>query len=381
MHVHFIHTLLLAAEEQSGSTLPTNNVEGASKTPAVNYVTPVASLLPTTVTTVKIPSITTDATDFYRHLHPVKTYHKYIKTVVPVSVINEPQNYVLDTPQIPSQGDNITVFTLDDIETPFKTLQPESSVNGFPGDWVVRQKIQMDPSPPENLQKMHKTSIHFNKTPHVTFSDNRPPYVAHGSNMVTASSISLNHQDMTRGYQESPGKMSMSKGDNLNLFMPAYEARPLAPKTHQSQPKTNLEPKILSYFAPAQNLSGSNMPPSLISKPLYKKHPKDSPARGKELTILRNKEFNSGRMTDHRGHALWDKETKGHVLIKAPNPYETVLLRPVSKGIPPSYIGKAKALQSQSPLDLEHLVNQMEVESEVNRNLERSADKVPAAGQ
>lgn len=382
-------THLLPAEDTNGTTLQTNFMQ----TREFNFVTPVAPILPTMATSVlPTPPITTDSTDFYRHLHPVKTYSKIFKTS-PTSFSEHPKYSVeqSDSLKMPPRGENVTVFTLDDIDSPFKTIQPDLSLSNQNQNWEPpRPKINI-PSSPDYFHHFHpKTKSH----PFV-LSDNRMHDIivnqqsSHNKNKQQANAMQINSLHSHDGYNmkqyhESPKKISMSDLEDMNLFLPAYKPNPNILTADSRRTETQTESMVTkpshSFFRPTPYMQNSNnrssVPKVIQNTVSYKnRHPEEQnihTSYGKQMTVLKNKDLNAFRPM-HNNEGIW-RNSEPHVLIKAPNPYETVLLRPVSPD--PNYNLNAKTPLSSSPLDLDHLVSQMEMESEVNRNLGRSADKM-----
>lgn len=389
MYHSFTH--LLAAEDTNETTLQTSSMP-------FNYVTPVAPILPTMATSVlPSPPITTDSTDFYRHLHPVKTYAKIFKTS-PITFSDIPKYSV--EPKTHPKGQNVTVFTLDDIDSPFKTIHPDLSLSNQNLNWEPpRPKIGVTAS----SDYIQKPSFDFHPKKHshsFVLSDNRM------HDIIANQQPNLNYNNKQQGnamqinslhsydgynmkqYNESPKKMSMADLENLNYFLPAFSSK--IPTTVSRKLETQTEPIISkpshSFFQPALQMQDPNNRSSIQIRPKvmqnslsYKnRHPEEQNVHssyGKQMTVLRNKDLNVIRPANNNNKGIWH-DTKAHVLIKAPNPYETVLLRPISHPDPNYQRNSKTPLASGSPLDLEHLVSQMEMESEVNRPLGRSADKM-----
>lgn len=372
----------------------------------MNYVTPLAPDSPTSAPVMPTPPHPTDSLDFYKHLSPVKSFPLVLKTVFPV--ISTPSQHATEAPDVPTygRGDNITVFTLDDIDSPFKTIHPEPHLMSFHDNWQVQHR---KPEPPQvtdlsnQTLHMHAEHIaHINRVnedaklydyrytqPNLT---QRPPSQSKDSQKVPiphSQSID-SHKIPVKSVYEKIKKIPISKVDNLNYFIPSLKRRPISessfPKSLNGIPKTNTWPEFPKHqqkmFEPSvKNSSVNYHVPNVI---LAKSSSRDPSQLRKHVTILNTKDFKSLKPTERYHEVLWHDDTKAHhVLTKEPNPYETVLLRPVANAkldAPSSYSPRSRARmpgKSPSALDLEHLLNQMEVESVVNKNLGRSAVKDP----
>lgn len=366
-----------------------------------NYVTPISPLLPTISTSVlPTPPITTDPTEFYRHLSPIKTFPKFLKPQAPV--FNDIPKYSVETPRKPSNGENITVFTLEDVDSPFKIIHPDPSLTSNNNQWIPSNQNQK-PSNPILLEPIELpiNVAHVVQPPKYKFSnfvlnDNKMHDMIQHSKVhsVPDSKSQSPSNAMIKSIHEPFRKIPISKVEHFNYFLPSYDKKTsMAPFKTTSELKTTPLPffPTKAFFEPIQNQTtdgeASKEFPNLSSQQSnVREHPFHG-SRGKHVTILRNKDL----LTRPNDNILWSEDTKTHVLTKAPNPYETVLLRPVPSvraEVTSNYNHNTKiprvADKIYSALDLEHLLSQMEVESEVNRNLGRSADRnrdATAAGQ
>ncbi|XP_063831692.1 putative epidermal cell surface receptor [Ostrinia nubilalis] len=342
------------------------------------YVTPIAPLLPTVSTSVlPTPPITTDPTEFYRHLSPIKTFPKFLKP--PAPMFNDISKYSIEAPRKSSHGDNITVFTLEDVESPFKIIHPDPSLTSNNNHWIPNDQAL---TPNQMLLEPIKVPLNLAQTIQPS-KQNYNNFVLSDHKMHDHIQNSKIHPVDETKY-EPFRKVPISKVDRFNYFLPSYDKKPSMAPYKTVEPKTTTAPfyPTKTFFEPIQNQTTDGEPskefPNLSS---HSSNARDHPyhsSRGKHVTILRTKDLKT-RPSENN---LWSQDTKTHVLTKAPNPYETVLLRPVPNvrtEVTSNYNHNAKipriAEKTYSALDLEHLLSQMEVESEVNRNLGRSADR------
>lgn len=388
-----IHTLLLAAG--NGSSFQTYSMPILGE--VMNYVTPVALDVPTLAPVIPTPPMTTNPADFYRHLSPVKSLPKYLKTVFPVPITPVPQYAVEIPPNSPQpQGDNITVFTLDDIDAPFKTIHPEPPLMGsHDNNWQVQHR---KPEPPKLTDPFRKSHTSFNQASHshpekhlnlITADNKMHEFFIRPSVTQRLPPPPVESQKIPiKSVYEPVRKIPISKIDNnnLNYFLPSVDRRPIPESSfsnHRIESKSNDNPQapkhLLNLFEPVlNNKSAEYHVPRVI---LPQSNTRDQSVFRKHVTILKTKDMKIQKPTEMYHDVMWDEDTKAHVLTKEPNPYETVLLRPVSnsKDVGSSYNRNVKSAhvagKTYTTLDLEHLLNQMEVESVVNKNLGRSADK------
>lgn len=396
------HSLFLTAASSNTTNFPKYRMQTINDMP--NYVTPIAPLLPTVSTSVlPTPPITTDPSEFYRHLSPIKTFPKFLKPSAPV--FNDIPKYSIATARHPPplHGDNITVFTLDDVDSPFKIIQPDPSLTSNNNNqWVPHDQKPLYPILLEPI-KIPLNGGHVMQPPkqkysNFVLSDQKMHNIQHSKVPQVAMTKSPSHSNIlgkTLQDHEPFRKVPPSKVDSYNYFVPSYDKKySMSPFKTTSEPKTTPFPlyPTKTYFEPIQNETTDGQPSKEFSNlNSHQSNARDQNHfhghRGKHVTILKTKDLKT-RPIDN---ILWNQETKLHVLTKAPNPYETVLLRPVPNAraeLPSNHNPNAKnpriAEKTYTTLDLEHLLSQMEVESEVNRNLGRSADKNrdgTAAGQ
>lgn len=208
-------------------------------------------------------------------------------------------------------------------------------------------------------------------------------------------------------YYETATKIPVQTYEKSHYFAPTYVKSESHDSENYVQPNVNIiTPMPIPYFKPlvVQNHSLLHQPEHVaIPIPDNKAFPlSDTEAfplstnsegkhnlLGKHVTVLRTKDLTQKRPTDLQNR--WGQSsTNMHVLTKQPSPYETVLMRAIPNPKLETASSYERHLKSPavsgkpySTLDLEHLLSQMEVESEVNRNLGRSADKNQdtAAGQ
>lgn len=394
-------TSLLPAERHT-TTLPTA---------IINYVTPVTPALPT-MTKLSLSTVSTDPTiDFYRHLHPVKSILKH----KPYPALKDTTKYAADVVRLLQQPTNFSTIIDSDEDT--KIPEPNDHPMKVQLDYPM--KVQLDHKmkvqlpliqSPLHVAMNNGKFSHYNYKPKEDYPgdigvvDNSKQ--SHHFDYKPKAEIPISDIDMHELINPSKllkGANAIStfsekhyqlplKIDDMEpepYFVPAYNAynnnvlKPAVGEFYVLESKPHIVPHTPSqrqpYFAPNNNRHNVHQESVTEhqtkqlrlnqAKPSYK-------MRGKELYAIH---------TEPRDHEAWHDEAikdHAHVLMKAPNPYETVLLRPVDRF--ESAARKHMNPQSgNSPLDVEHLVNQMEVEAEANRNLERSADKSqnPAAGQ
>lgn len=389
-------TLLLTARNNE-STLQIYSMPTLGEV-NINYVTPVAPILPTITTSALSQSpITTDSIDFYRHLAPVKSFPKYLKTVKATShTNNSPQNIMNKEPET---GENITVFTLDDFDLPFKAIQAELPLLKSDHSWKIHSKTPLRPTLNDHFKENEintykgvplltpnqENLIKFDDKLHNTIQFQRVPSSKDVSSGPFKVSV-LNH-DTVR-------KVPISQVDHLDLFLPNHDHRKFS-NDIISLPNFDTDSKsdfsiyskkpIVTYFEPDfSNKSTNNIGPTILPNSISYSQLRDDSKTGarKHVTIFRTKDLKQQKSNNNVIHnkALWSLNSKIQELTKAPNPYETVLYRVMPNAraqLKPTYNQNVKALTTKtySSLDLERLLSQMEVESEVNRNLGRSADK------
>ncbi|XP_075983325.1 stranded at second transmembrane protein isoform X2 [Anticarsia gemmatalis] len=390
----------------------------------MNFVTPVPSTIPLPV--ILTPPHATEPVDFYRHLSPVKTLPKYIKTAFTPVTSSMPTKYdsaeespsqpsaasalAAPTPSMPPQtpaqppGNNHTIFALDDGDTTFKNIHPK-----VPFVNVINHNWEMSNSKSESklVDPLAITYTNYNhhtrpQTPFVnqiaTENKQQEFFQAHRSQTAEAEKKATSPEVSTTKYVYEPvRKIPLSRVENLNYFLPLGNISP-ATESYYTKHQTDHIPvkpspipefrsggANLIFFEPVlPNRTTAYYPPRTIPSPQAKtvQTTRDKPVLSKQVTILKTKDLKSPKPTDMYDD-MFDQDSKTHLLTKMPNPYETVLLRAVPSAKihmpstrynqnpkPPTMAGK-----TYTALDLEHLLHQMEVESVVNKNLGRSADK------
>ncbi|XP_013171001.1 PREDICTED: putative epidermal cell surface receptor isoform X2 [Papilio xuthus] len=359
-----------------------------------NHVTPVAPALPTVTTPLPTPLVMTETNDFFRHMNPAKTRLKTNKLVQPPDpgpiADDSPYHYVHET-----KNNTFAIYSPNEFHRPFKLLQPIPPVTSINVNWKSleppNKSVLVAPVPvsiqPNIPLASHHSDTRTNSRNHLSYvlPDNKIKdlFEKYKQNqMMEAKSIS-DHEEYVQQMHESVSKVPLLQMHNLNYFLPVYDKKiPSHVPFSFGETKTtpgSMKP-IKTYFEPMFNQSAD----------YYRKYPNPQTYKngrhdvhglhGKHVTILRSKDLKPIRPSDTGNN---DKSWPNiHVLTKVPNPYETVLFRVLPEPITdmqkvPSNSVKLNKVsgKSYSTLDLEHMLSQMEVESEVNRNLGRSADK------
>ncbi|CAK1552323.1 unnamed protein product [Leptosia nina] len=337
----------------------------------MNLVTPIILTTPSFV--LPMPSYTTEAMnfkkfhsgnlDFFKHLRPVKTsIPKYLKSLVPA--IPNYSNKELDD-HISQEKTNITVFTPYDISSPFKTINP---------DLVLNNEVDQN-----RLKTSQVTSTKLLHSAKVVASHDRS-----SARKEKQKKDDITHGDTNKRNQYkiiNDNQNTARDEKHINFFIPAYD------RNFAIDDKSN---NIMSSPDPKKTLFES-INATQIDIPIDHNSPPNESIidhvaqnnQGKHVTVLRTKDLQA--IKSNSVQTPWKPEIK-HLLLKAPNPYETVLLRP----IPNTRLLSAsngpilpKLGSKYSTLDLENILSQMEIETDVNRNLGRSAEKnrAIAAGQ
>lgn len=370
---------MLTVGSANTSTFQTQTFKIPIEGDQIDHVTRLPPEYPSEVTPVlPTPPLAIDAMDFYKKKVPSKSFPKVLKTVTQGVLTSEKTTLQSDeyTP-----GDNITVFTLDDIESPFKTIHAQPPLVSHRESWNLKPVTSKVPSYSAILPKTHTSVSHTTHThPEKELNIKSPhPKV----NVVTRTRV-LSHDSKNswgalhvplKPLPEAMRKVPMSSVDNFNYFLPTHDKRLPTfpyPRTDLSLPRitthtplTYFEPK---YYNRSDHILIRSSTESTIS---YRPHPNS----GKHVTVLKSKDL---RPLKESG--IWVQDTKTHVLNKLPNPYESVLMNAVISRKGHTAKSKHKTInpkKSPSTINLEHLLSQMELESEVNRNLGRSADQSP----
>lgn len=403
-----IHTLLLSAENEQNQAFQTYAMPTMGE--VMTYVTPLAPLLPTLSPIMPSPTATTDSVDFYRHLSPVKSLSKYMKTVFPASM--PPKYDYMEVPSPPPdssqlQGDNITVFTLDDVESPFKIIHPEPTLVGVTNNnnhWEVPNRRPDLPKPQQSYRKpqtIYNTYSYPEKHNMISNENESHDYGYHNPSNSQNEVPKPTIPDKNFKFSYEPvRKVPMSTVEHMNFFSPSVERhRPVSGNSYSKYQidttplKLNAltEPVKISqkFFEPAIANASINYDQPSVSYPKAQTSQsqslsRDKPVLRKQVTILKTKDLKNSKSTEmYNSGGIWGEQSKKHVLTKLPNPYETVLLRAVPNPkihIAPSRFNPNSKIpqlpvKTYTAMDLEHLLNQMEVESVVNKNLGRSAGK------
>ncbi|XP_047506274.1 putative epidermal cell surface receptor isoform X2 [Pieris napi] len=330
--------------------------------PKNNYITP--STLTTPRYVLPTPSLTTEAMnfkrlhsanlDFFKHLRPIKTgIPKYLKSLVPVMLNN--------TYREADEHKNVTAFAMYDVD----------SAKNFNNQPVV------DPTKSGDQTSYVSPTKKFHSEIVVATHDRKKEK----TNMWDTNDIKQRIPD----HYVNDVNIPTSK-ETVKYFTPAYAPKDLMIQ-HQQFSHLDSSQYFRDMFAPLNNESG------IVSNPLPKNTiPIDinqidniiQNSQGKYVTVLRNKDMPK---TNSVEKTVWKPDIRKHLLLKAPSPYETVLLRALPNTRLHSTINEQikshKSPSKYSTLDLENILSQMEVETDVNRNLGRSAEKnrATAAGQ
>lgn len=346
---------------------------------STNFVTPLPPISTDTAQRIPTPPHGTMSKDLYKHLNPIKSFPKVLKNVNPVPVTSILKHETKYNP-----GDNITVYTLDDIDVPLKTIHAEPPLMSH-HQWALQnpnpKQFNLDNSPKPHFSVNHVSHTHPEK--HINFA------------LADTKVTDITHQPS----HDSMRKVSMSSLNNFNYFMPTNKKKYHAvayPYYSETQSKAKLEPTKISLFLPIVNNGTDNR--LQTSSPIHLPHKEPTPkvypiknenieyqsSHGKHITVLRLKDL---KPTINYKDTLRSQDAISHVLSRQPNPYETVLLRAVPNRlnnvtpmdnvprIPNPNLIYPQVPKTPLTLSLEHFLSQMEVESEVNKNLGRSADK------
>lgn len=343
----------------------------------MNYVTPMTFEPPSTSSFLPTPSLNTEK-DFFKPITSVKSsFPKILKSLVPNIKNNETYKLILDQPTKHILGNNITVFTPEDFNSPFKTIQPEPPLvtHTYTGTPHLSNSFK---NPYASMTHDHNTHNSVN----VIISDGKlHNIIEQEKHMDTPKKNSLNgHDALINQIFDNPFMRNnpTSQSGSIRLFTPNDESKKI-PQTANKYVEMNelKNPTTTNIQAPSKKNYTFSAPYQIHESFKNLKDKQKSYIDRTAVTIMKNtrpKELNPD---------VWRKLPSNHVLLKEPNPYETVLLRAVPNpkiGMKSTYVPNTKNIpkipnKSYSSLDLEHLLNQMEIQSEVNRNLGRSADK------
>lgn len=360
-------TLLLAAENMNA----TYQTYTPTRSQTVNYVTPVTPAPPNMNSFLPTPPTTTKIAEFYGRFTPIKTgLPKYFKTLV-INDTSKNEDSMFSKHII---ANNITVFTPEDIDAPYKIIHPEPPfvVHSMEEDKDFR--VSLNKASTSSLNSIpdiqmnaytHNHDMHLQspKPLNVIISDDKlHDVVGHSLYGKDSKGTALSSHD---AFVKQPNddisvkKLPLPQYHNINYFSPFVD-------------KTDISPQ--NYFEPAY-IFNKTVPSSM-----YKDHRHQIIHNiPKHLSVVKNTVDLKSRPTDLK--SVWAKNPQTQLLVKDPNPYQTVLLKAVPKIgndekliYAPLIIPKVPT-RTYSSLDLEHLLNQMELESDTSKNLGRSADK------
>lgn len=391
MFANHSRTLLLTAGNMNASVFQSYAMPTHVQT-IMNYVTPVPIISTTTTSYLPIP---TEPTEYYSRLSSIKSNLPiFFKTQIPHIGHNNSSTYLID--KLPNHivGDNITVFTPEDIDSPFKTIQPEPPLVINNVDWSTSHSNSPVLSNHfKNLQRITPAPIsnidyEYHKPLNIITSDGKLHEVFHNFKDGVNGKINIlnSHDSFVKHINNNPSvkNVPLSQIQNLNYFLPTNGKEqtknsgfihndPYKSAQNYFQPKLQTN-KIITHFK-------SQGPQNINSNQLNNLNHDLNNTPEKLTTVMKTKDLKTAGTSDFKS-TLWRKNTEKHLLNKEPNPYETVLLRvPNTKSeIKSTFVPSAKDIpristKAYSTLDLERLLNNMELETEVNRNLGRSADK------
>lgn len=375
---------MLAAGNTNGTSLKTLSITTQN---LGNYVTPISPTTPNIQNFIlPTPPMMTEKINYYNHLTPVKpSFPKYIKTLISNNPNNSSKSLQIENSKATKKY-NITIFTPEDFEAPFKVIQAETSLEETIDN---SNRVTLKPS----LGTITKITSHDLNT---LFS--KPKYVSSSKIHDVNDTPEVNYATKItplyfHGHENPLKKVPISQMNNLNFFLPIYDKKSELSQVKSEIPKTQLQNEIhQSLFKPKLNISSDSpmkvLLHSQIDQNMHREYNIHS-IYGKHVTPMHSKDYKIKEMeTD-----IMKPQKNSPVLIKKPNPYETVLLRNRPNNDPNKHttlipysnqLAKSPA-KSHSALDLENLISQMEIESEVNKNLGRSAGKnnrnATAAGQ
>ncbi|XP_038207030.1 uncharacterized protein LOC119828818 isoform X3 [Zerene cesonia] len=375
---------------------------------SIRYVTPITPVLPVTATLVlPTPPLTTEAMsfnkrlhvgnfDFYKRFRPLKSgIPKYLKSTAQLN------NTYSESAEYRGHKDpmNITVFTPDDEQHDANSHFRQNNVH-----LLAPPKVEKDGNGKQRTMKPAPKKSHSS---YVIASHDQAPLKqqvyktdSHGKMHQNSQHSANNNENFTNKYnmvikthEHSPiRKVPISQVKNLNYFSPEFNKKkvfnPLDTSNNGVDMVDAADSKYL--FEPSRNKSTEMISLSSIHHP--KSHTVSNNhiiqnSQGKYVTILRNKDVQSIK-SNAVETASWKPDIIKHLLKKEPNPYETVLLRALPNtqmhsAIKSSFSNPNNPAIKYSTIDLENILSQMEIESEVNRNLGRSAEKSrpTAAGQ
>ncbi|XP_052744098.1 putative epidermal cell surface receptor isoform X3 [Bicyclus anynana] len=383
------------AGNMNTSTFQTNRMPHI-KQMVVNYVTPITPALPSFITYLNpTPAMTTETNSFRDFNSVMKTHENLISN----NIYNTSEHDLKKSFEQVT-GTNITVFTPGDTESLFKTILPEPPMVTNNVDWETKASHSQGP-----VLSHHFVNIHSNLAPDRNLYRkkliNEPDSKLHDFAQVFKYDINNNAlksipPNSYKQIHDSPAlkKVPLSQFNNLNYFLPANDKMAPIQKQIGEIKSTNEMPMLnLPYSDLLLHMKTNNVLGNVRDKthPFINEHPNHNSYdfHGKRVTIMQNKDMMAGLGTKIQ-LSKWRQGPDTHLITKNLNPYETVLHK-VSSNLKelPMFTRNTKNIskihsKTYSSLDFEHLLNKMEIESEVNRNTGRSVDKIhstSAAGQ
>lgn len=194
----------------------------------MNYVTPVPIISTTTTSYLPIP---TEPTEYYSRLSSIKSNLSiFFKTQIPHIGHNNSSTYLID--KLPNHivGDNITVFTPEDIDSPFKTIQPEPPLVINNVDWSTShsnspvlsnhfKNLQLiTPAPISNIDYEHHKPLN------IITSDGKLHDVFHNFKDGVNGKINIlnSHDSFVKHINNNPSvkNIPLSQIHNLNYVLP-----------------------------------------------------------------------------------------------------------------------------------------------------------------
>lgn len=147
--------------------------------------------------------------------------------------------------------------------------------------------------------------------------------------------------------------LSSLQAQNRQLFHP----------NNNTLPKYNVSLKVYPQIITAPSVQNGKTPTPLL------------PNSYKHVTILKPKDIYT--RTDNREYnLLLTNDSKIHILMKDPNPYEAVILR-FPHTVTQAYARSPKSKPGKfiSQINMEHLLKEMEMGSEINKKSQRSMNR------
>lgn len=397
--------MLAAGDRESSLSWATESMS-TSVAQKFNYVTPVAPFVPTVTTSVLItpPTATDDISDLFPHLNPTKT----ITAPKLDKILKSHEFNVKPIKSTDSSKENVANFKYDNNIKPINI--GHKNINN------VYQKAVIPIL--ENHNELNNLK-HNTFKPILENNIKNIPLVINYGDMSTEKYILTNKKNYKIASVPNPSisvhnkhfneefvgpslttKRPIIYKEKQNYFIPDYSKSSLLQYLNNTQFSTKrIQPhrNMPVYFKPNLNMSLNkiNLPhskpiilPNTISTKSMAQNIHSS--LGKHITVMRAKDFplmKGDKNYDTSCSESRSSEQKSLILTKDPNPYKTVLLRPV----PHTNLEVDKdrkynrITDSYSALDLSRFLNQLEIETEVNTKLGRSAERArnvgPRSGQ